>query len=134
MTLVDASVLLDVIEGEPGWYDWSEQQLVDARDRGPLFINAVVYAEIARDFTSQREVRDFLADLVIELDAIDENMAFLAARAHAQYRQAGGQRTATLPDFFIGAHASVRRLPLLTRDSRRLRTYFPDVTILCPEA
>ncbi|QHJ00745.1 PIN domain-containing protein [Xylophilus rhododendri] len=134
MTLVDANVLIDLVEGTSDWYAWSESALLRAAGQGPLLINAIVYAEIARDFASQADIQDFLRDLRIGVDPLDEDIAFQAARAHAHYRQAGGQRHATLPDFFIGAHASVRRLALLTRDSKRIQTYFPDVELICPSA
>lgn len=44
----------------------------------------------------------------------------------------GGTKTGVLPDFFIGAHAAVSRLPLLTRDIRRYRTYFPAINLIAP--
>jgi predicted nucleic acid-binding protein len=50
-----------------------------------------------------------------------------------QYRNAGGRRTGVLPDFFIGAHAAVTKLPLLTRDAARYRTYFPNTALIAPE-
>ncbi|WP_198972748.1 type II toxin-antitoxin system VapC family toxin [Xylophilus sp. ASV27] len=134
MTLVDANVLIDLVEGTSQWYDWSEEHLLQAASAGPLFINAIVYAEIARDFGSQSDLADFLRDVRIGLDPIDQDMAFQAAQAHARYRHAGGQRAATLPDFFIGAHANVRGWTLLTRDSKRIQTYFPDVALICPSA
>ena len=132
MTLVDSSVLIDVIEGRSPWTDWSETQLLEARTRGRLAINLIVYAEISRDFSDKARLDAFLHDAAIGIEPLDEHIAFLAARAHDTYRAAGGQRTATLPDFFIGAHASVRACPLLTRDPKRVRAYFPDVVLLCP--
>ena len=133
-TLVDANVLIDLIEGTSDWYGWSEQHFLQAASVGPLFINAIVYAEIARDFAAQSDVADFLRELRIGADPIDLDMAFQASQAHARYREAGGQRSATLPDFFIGAHAHVRGWTLLTRDSKRIQTYFPDVKLISPSA
>ncbi len=65
---------------------------------------------------------------------IPRQVAFRAAQAFREYRLSGGGRTAILPDFFIGAHASTLRAPLLTRDARRYRTYFPALRLLAPEA
>lgn len=134
MTLVDANVLIDLIEGTSDWYGWSEEHLLQAASDGPLFINAIVYAEIARDFESQTDLANFLQEARIGIDPIDPDTAFQAAQAHARYSNAGGQRAATLPDFFIGAHANVRGWALLTRDSKRIQTYFPDVALICPLA
>ena len=133
-TLVDANVLIDLIEGTSDWYGWSEQHFLQAASVGRLFINAIVYAEIARDFAAQSDVADFLRELRIAADPIDLDMAFQASQAHARYREAGGQRSATLPDFFIGAHAHVRGWTLLTRDSKHIQTYFPDVKLISPSA
>lgn len=133
MTLVDSSVLIDVIESQAPWADWSEAQLLSARARGGLSVNLMVYAEIARAFNSQAVLDEFLSDTGIAVQPLDERMAYLAARAHDAYRAGGGQRGATLPDFFIGAHASVSGQPLLTRDPKRVRRYFPDVSLICPD-
>jgi hypothetical protein len=37
------------------------------------------------------------------------------------------------PDVFIGAHAAVARLPLLTRDAARYRASFPNMALIAPE-
>ena len=133
MTLVDSSVLIDVIEGQVPWVDWSESKLLAARDRGHLCINLIVYAEISRDFSDKAQLDGFLQDTGITIAPMDDRMAYLAAQAHDNYRSGGGQRSATLPDFFIGAHASVSAIPLLTRDPKRVRRYFPDVLLISPE-
>jgi hypothetical protein len=46
----------------------------------------------------------------------------------------GGTRTSTLPDLLIGAHAAVLGLTLLTRDTARYRTYFPNLQLVVPDA
>jgi predicted nucleic acid-binding protein len=133
MTLVDSSVLIDFLEGQAPWADWSERQIVEARRRGRVLINLIVYSEISRDFPEKAELDAFLRDVGIAVEPFGTEVAFAAARAHDRYRDAGGQRTATLPDFFIGAHASVSAIPLLTRDPKRIRQYFPDVELIAPE-
>jgi predicted nucleic acid-binding protein len=132
MTFVDSSVLIDVIEAKPEWRLWSAQQLTEHRALGDLCINAVVYAEISRSFESFLVQDQFLKEAGIRVLPIPNPASFLAAQAHRRYRTAGGARSSTLPDFFIGAHASVEKLPLLTRDPVRVRTYFPQIQLIAP--
>jgi predicted nucleic acid-binding protein len=105
--LVDTSVLLDVLTADPGWLNWLERQLEAARLRGRVAVNEIIYAELS--------VRAAL---------------FMAGKVFAQYRARGGARSGVLPDFFIGALAAVERLPLVTRDARRIRFYFPTVEVI----
>ncbi len=129
MTFVDSSVLIDVIEAKPDWMHWSAQQLAAQM---ALCINAIVYAEVSRSFETSAAQDQFLKDVGIDVLAIPNAASFLAAQAHHVYRSAGGARSATLPDFFIGAHASVASMPLLTRDPVRVRTYFPKLQLIVP--
>ena len=133
MILLDSSVLIDVIEEQDlRWADWSQAQIIASRERGTLVINLLVYSEISRNFSSKSTLDLFLTDLDLRIDSLSPEIAFVAAAAHASYRKAGGLRDATLPDFFIGAHAAVKGYPLLTRDPNRIRTYFPRVTLITP--
>jgi predicted nucleic acid-binding protein len=131
MILVDANVLIDILVAEPVWAAWSQEHLSAASSEG-LAINAVIYAEIAPCFSDQPQLDQFLSDFAIRVLPITNEAAYLASRAHRAYRQAGGQRLATLPDFFIAAHAAAANYKLLTRDPRRIRTYFPQVVLLSP--
>ena len=133
MIFIDANILIDLIEENQRWADWSESQLRAARQAGPLVINVVVYAEVARTFPSAATLDAFLADSGITVAPIPAAAAYAASVAHRAYRLAGGARTATLPDFFIGAHAQAEGHTLLTRDASRIRTYFPSVPLICPE-
>ena len=133
MTLVDSNVLLDVVTDGQVWGDWSQAQLERAAARGPLVVNDVIYAEVSTRFASVEGVEAMLLDLKIDLVSIPREALFLAGKAYLQYRAAGGVRTSVLPDFFIGAHAAVEQLPLLTRDVRRYRSYFPTVNLIAPE-
>src|SRR5947199_304979 len=65
-------------------------------------------------------------------DPLPWEAAFLAGKCFLAYRRRGGARRSPLPDFYIGAHAAVTGLPLLTRDARRYRTYFPHLHLLAP--
>ena len=134
MTFVDTNILIDVTSGNPAWANWSRQALASAHARGPLLINAIVYAEFAMGFESQSDCDAEIEELDLTLTEMPNSAAFRAAQAFRAYRRGGGSRTKALPDFFIGAHASVAAAPLLTRDARRYRTYFPELTLLAPDA
>lgn len=131
-TLVDSNVLIDVLSRDSVWADWSSQALSDSGSDGPLVINAVIYAEVSHRY-SRKELldRELPEDLFIR-ENIPWTAAFLAGKAFADYRQRGGHRRSPLPDFFIGAHAAVADLRLLTRDASRYRTYFPTVELVAP--
>jgi predicted nucleic acid-binding protein len=131
-TFVDSSVLLDVFTEDPKWLAWSEPQLAAAAQRGPVIVNAVVLAEIAPRFSRVETMRASLPSIVI-IEPIPLAASFLAGHAHAQYRRAGGQRHAILPDFLIGAHAAVSGRPLLTRDPRRVAAHIPGTTLIKPD-
>lgn len=132
MTLVDTNVLLDLLTNDAEWADWSQRQLEAAAVRGPLQINDVVYAELSVGFQRIEELDAVLAAAQIEMAPIPREALFLAGKVFQRYRAGGGSRTGVLPDFFIGAHAAVADLPLLTRDVRRYRTYFPTLTLVAP--
>nr|WP_295826077.1 type II toxin-antitoxin system VapC family toxin [uncultured Azospirillum sp.] len=134
MTLVDTNVLLDLVTNDPVWADWSIRQLDGAAVKGPLIINDVVYAELSVGFNRIEDLDDLLDEAGIAMGEIPREALFLAGKAFRRYRTAGGARSGVLPDFFIGAHAAVLGLPLLTRDAKRYRSYFPSVVLMAPEA
>jgi predicted nucleic acid-binding protein len=134
VTLVDTNVLLDLAKDDPDWATWSVRQLEAAAARGPLVVNPVIYAELSVGFARIEDVDAFLAAIAITVEAVPLPGLFLAGKVFRQYRAQGGTRTGVLPDFFIGAHAAVARLPLLTRDVGRYRTHFPTVTVITPTA
>ncbi len=132
MILVDTNVLLDLVTDDPVWADWSIRQLDAAALKGPLAINGVVYAELSVRFERIEALDALLDDSGIRLEKIPRAALFLAGKVFRRYRAAGGLRNGVLPDFFIGAHAAVAGLPLLTRDVQRYRTYFPSLGLLAP--
>lgn len=132
MTLVDTNVLLDLVTDDPVWADWSIRRLDAASMRGRLFINAVVYAELSVRFGRIEDLDRVLEDSGVTVEEIPRAASFLAGKVFQQYRSLGGNRTGVLPDFFIGAHAAILGVPLLTRDVRRYRTYFPSLGLIAP--
>jgi predicted nucleic acid-binding protein len=133
VTLVDSNVLIDIFGRNQQWWHWSLARAEEAAREGPLLINDVVYAETSIRF---RSIEDFDATLLeagVTVVRMPRTALFLAGKAFARYRKAGGSRTGVLPDFFNGAHAQVERLPLLTRDVRRYRHYFPEVALITPD-
>ena len=132
VTLVDTNILLDLVTNDADWADWSQRQLEAAAVRGPVLINDVVYAEFSVGFLRLEEVEALLSAAQIEVTAMPREALFLAGKVFQRYRAGGGTRTGVLPDFFIGAHAAVAKLPLLTRDIRRYHAYFPTVELIAP--
>ena len=131
MILVDANVLLDVLTNDPAWTEWSRDALARGEAEG-LAINPIIFAEIAPAFRSEEEIVPLFAAVPLQKLPLPYAAAWPAAKAFVEYRRRGGVRTAPLPDFFIGAHAQVEGLRLLTRDAARFRRYFPEVALICP--
>jgi predicted nucleic acid-binding protein len=130
--LVDTNVILDVVQDDPSWAEWSQAQLDAASLRGDLAINEIVYAELSIAFARIEELESVLEQATLKLLPIPREALFLAGKAFLSYRRKGGTRTGVLPDLFIGAQAAVLRLPLLTRDATRYKTYFPSIDLICP--
>ena len=130
--LVDTNVLIDVVQDEPEWAEWSLRQLRAQSQIHALVINPVVYAELSLSFSSLEALDKAAAMLELSVMDIPRPALFLAGKAFAQYRRRGGSKTQVLPDFFIGAHAAVMAWPLLTRDANRYRTYFPSLHVIAP--
>jgi predicted nucleic acid-binding protein len=134
MLLVDTNVILDVIEDDVRWSAWDQAQLDAGAVRGPLVINAVVYAELSIAFRRIEELEAMLHKGGFRIDPMPREALFLAGKAFLAYRRTtGARKTGVLPDFFIGAHAAVAGIPLLTRDTRRYRNYFPKLELISPD-
>lgn len=130
--LVDSNVLLDVLEDDPVWFPWSSQRLEECLEGATVVINPVIYAEVSIGFDRIEELEAALPAAAFERRSLPWEACFLAGKAFLQYRRAGGARRSTLPDFFIGAHAAVEGLSLLTRDPARYPTYFPRLKLIAP--
>lgn len=128
--LVDTNVIFDVLHGDPNWSEWSRSRLETFADG--LVINPLIYSELCYQAESVEEVDEVVAALGLDLVELPREALFLAAKAFRKYREQGGPKTSPLADFFIGAHAEVASLPVLTRDVKRYRTSFPSVALICP--
>lgn len=134
MLLVDTNVLLDLVTDDPDWSEWSLARLEESALAGPILINDVVYAETSLRYERIEDLDAMIALAGIEMATTPRAALFLAGKAFKRYRAAGGTRTGVLPDFFIGAHAAVEGLPLLTRDASRYRSYYPNIRLIAPPA
>ena len=132
MTLVDSNVLIDLLQDDPRWAAWSEQQLFKAFQAGPLVINPIGYAELAPTHDSRSDLDAFLLKSKISMQPLSQETAYLAGQAFLKYRRRRGTKTGVLPDFFIGAQAQTEGWTLLTRDAARYKAYFPSVKLICP--
>jgi predicted nucleic acid-binding protein len=130
--LVDSNVLIDLLENDPNWADWSETQLTPLVEAGLAVINPIIYAEVAADFATIEALNAAIQPFKLQREPLPWDAAFLASQAFKLYRRRGGARSSPLPDFYIGAHASLAGYVLLTRDARRYREYFPKLKIIEP--
>ena len=133
MLLVDTNVLVDVLEDDPDWADWSVRQLRAQSQVHELLINAVIYAELSLTFDSVQSLDDAIESMGITVQELPRPALFLAGKAFVKYRRSGGSKGNVLADFFIGAHAAVLGCSILTRDARRYHGYFPSVLLIVPD-
>lgn len=103
-----------------------------ALSRGSLIINPLIYAELAVAVDTIEVLEQVMSDPDIERRPLPWEAAFLAGRCFVEYRRRGGTKRSPLPDFYIGSHAAVEGLDLLTRDPRRYRSYLPQLMIISP--
>ena len=130
--LVDSNIILDVLTEDPTWFSWSSTTLAHEADTNELIINPIIYSEISIRFATIEELEEALDPLVFRKEPLPWEAAFLAGKVFLKYKRRGGSKTTPLPDFFIGAHALVAGIPLLTRDRKRYRRYFPNLHLIAP--
>jgi predicted nucleic acid-binding protein len=130
--LIDSNVPLDVISSDPVWAAWSTSALAETAEHAALVINPIVHAEVSIAFSKIEALNAALPGNLYERESLPWEAGFLAGKCFLRYRRLGGTRSSPLPDFYIGAHAAIRSLALLTRDAARYRTYFPTVELLTP--
>lgn len=133
-SLVDSSVLLDIFTADPAWGEWSTDRVERAFRAGVVFISPVIYAEVSIRFSRIEDLEEAIRESGLTWSEVPREALFLAGKAYLSYRRKGGLKTAPLPDFFIGAHAAVSDLVLITRDPARVRKHFPGVRLSCPDS
>lgn len=131
---VDSCVLLDLFTDDPNWADWSENILEKYSKTNTLYINSIVYTEVSIGFNKIEEVEAAIAELGIKVLEIPREALFLTGKVFLQYRKNKGTKKLPLPDFFIGAHATVSQLELITRDSAKYNTYYPQLKLIDPKS
>ena len=132
MIFVDSNAVLDLVTNDPKWADWSQRQLEAAAVRDRLAINGVIYAELSMAFGRVEQLDAELEIMGLDMLEMPRSALFLAGVVFKQYRARKGPRTSVLPDFFVGAHATVLGSPLITRDTARYKTNFPGLKLITP--
>jgi hypothetical protein len=130
--LVDSNVILDVVTEDPKWYGWSSSQIEKLAESHMLVINPIIYSEVSIGFDRIEDLDQALPAEFFRRDPLPWDAGFLAGKCFIAYRRSGGKRHSPLPDFYIGAHAAVSGIALLTRDMNRYKTYFPRLTLISP--
>jgi hypothetical protein len=131
--LVDSNVILDILTVDKKWFPWSSESLMNCAEQNVLVINPIIYAEVSIRFNRIEDLEDVLSPSLFRRDPLPWEAAFLAGKCFLSYRRKGGRKRSPLPDFFIGAHALIAEMVLLTRDPTRYRTYFPKLRLMAPD-
>jgi len=132
MVFIDSNIFFDMWDHDPVWQQWSTSRFLTISTTEEAAINHAIYAELSPRFDAQIELDRVLASLEVTVLDISAEAAFYAGHAHLKYRRHGGSKSGVLADFFIGAQALIENAPILTRDPRRYRTYFPAVRLITP--
>ena len=132
--LVDSCVLLDLFTNDSNWADWSENILDRYSQTNSLYINSIVYTEVSIGFNKIEEVENAINELGIKVLEIPREALFLTGKVFLKYRINKGSKNSPLPDFFIGAHATVSKFELITRDPTKYKTYYPQLTLIQPDS
>jgi predicted nucleic acid-binding protein len=130
--IVDSNVLLHLINPNDPASEAVSMSFGRVAAKFDLKTNHVIFAEVSPVFSDAAEVAAILTSLNIELVGLTQDDAFRAGTAFREYRRNGGPRNTVLPDFLIGAQASVRGWPIFTRDTKHFSSYFPEVELIDP--
>jgi len=132
--LVDSNVILDIVTEDKRWFQWSSKALAHYAEDHTLNINPIIYAEISIAFDHIEDIEAALPPAYFRRLQLPWEAAFLAGKCYLKYRKKGGEKRSPLPDFYIGAHAAIKGMALITRYISRYRTYFPKLNIITPNS
>ena len=130
--LVDSCVLLDLFTNDENWANWSENILEKFSQTNTLYINSVIYTEVSIGFNKVEETEAAIEALSVKVLEMPREALFLTGKVFLKYRRNKGAKNSPLPDFFIGAHASVSQFGLVTRDIAKYKAYYPQVNLIHP--
>lgn len=133
VVLVDTCVVTDLADPDSAWFEWSAGTLERLDGSHVFVINPIIYAECSIGYDTIEETEALIAHLEFTIEPVPREALFLAGKAFLRYRRNRGQKNNVLPDFFIGAHAAVKKYRLMTRDRGRFSTYFPSVELITPD-
>jgi len=133
MIFIDSNVMIDILEGDATWGAWSRAAFASARSTTSVAVNHVIVAELASQMLHDEQVDAVLGELGIAIMPFTVPAALRSGRAFHRYRERGGARPAILADFLIAGHASAAGATLLTRDKRKIASYFPELSLITPE-
>jgi predicted nucleic acid-binding protein len=134
MIAIDSSVLVDLLADDPATSDSAEASLRQALSAGPVVVCDVVVTEITTALAGGAEVLGVLEEMGIAFHPVEAKSAVRAGEMQRRYRQRGGQRQRTVPDFIVGAHALLQCDALITRDAAFFRDYFKGLKVIVPKA
>lgn len=132
MVLIDSNIILDIFTEDSNWFDWSSNALAQCANNNQVAINPIIYAEISVRYNRLEDLEEALPSSFFQRVSLPWEAGFLAGKCFLRYKQNGGVRRSPLPDFYIGAHAVISKMTILTRDASRYRTYFPNLKIIAP--
>lgn len=130
--LIDSCILLDILTDDPQWADTSQSLLDQHSLEGELLINPIIYTEISIGYAQQADLDEVIKVMALSWEEIPHQALFLTGKVFLSYRKNKGNKIHPMPDFYIGAHAQMAHHSIITRDTTRYRTYFPEVKLITP--
>ncbi len=134
MIAIDSSVIVDLLSGADAAAASAEASVRHALSIGPVVVCDVVLAEITTALRDGAEALGVLEDIGISYLAVESKSAVRAGEMQRRYRQRGGLRQRTVPDFIVGAHALLQCSALITRDASFFRDYFKGLRVIVPKS
>jgi predicted nucleic acid-binding protein len=128
----DSSVLVDLLSGHDTASDAAMDTLRQALHIGPVVLCEVALAEVCTSVRGGAQVLEVLEEIGVGYSAMEPKAALRAGEMQRRYRQRGGNRSRTVADFLIGAHAMMQCDALITRDAGFYRDYFKGLKVIVP--